>query len=297
MKKGIIKRLLVFIILVTLCAAGMPSQRVQAESKDGLDTPVISKIKNVYRGVKITWNKVEEADYYRVYRMRSYESEWTNLGDTENQEYLDTSAGQGISVSYKIRAFSNDGSMSPTSGAQAIIRIPKPIYTLKAVSGGVKLDPFQINCSITGIIVYRKAPGESAYTRIAKVKGKYYTDTDAAEGGTYSYKVCTYKSGSKSPMSKEMTITLLGKPKLSLKKTEKSVKLSWTEVPGAEGYEIGRKMSEDSIGCSLYADTTDTYYTDKKSLDYPDWIFKVRAYYYNGSKKVYGPYSNGKTVG
>ena len=209
------RRLLVIVLLISLCAAGFPSHEAaaddnmkQATVSAELSKPVIASIKNVYQGIKLTWDKVDGAAYYRIYRRMSQASEWTTLADTEASEYQDTSdLIPGATYLYKVRAFGKAGSMSSNSKAKQIIRLPRPSYSIKNGKTGIMLIPYDIGCgSVKGIIVYRKAPGESSYTRIAKVNKRSYIDTDVIEGGTYSYKVCTYISGSKSPVTKERII-------------------------------------------------------------------------------------------
>lgn len=307
----IIKNLVMFILLITLCAAGFPVQNAQADEtigqvnvSDESTKPVITKLRNVYRGVKITWDKVDGASYYRVYRKSVYYDkvvEWEKLEDTEGLELLDTSAlWDSTTYSYKVRAFDKNGNMSTNSKAKEIIRQSKPIYSKANVKAGIKLKPYSLKCTPTGIIVYRKAPGESSFARIAKVKGKYYTDTDVEEGKTYSYKVCTYISGSKSPVTKEITITYMGAPKLQLKKTDNGIKLSWTEVPGADGYEVLTSRYNNSYSTHHpYADVTGTTYVDKdeEHLNEAERGYKVCAYYYDGTRIVYGVPSSAKVIG
>jgi len=222
MKNNMIKKMIAFVLLITLCIAGLPAQKVQAAENTGLtvsdelESPVITSLKNTYRYTKVCWSKVDDADYYCIYRKQSYlynhysDKDWEKIEETDECEFLDNTFQSVLTYEYKIRAVridkDNNKILSPVSASKSILRLNKPLIKIKNSSKGISLSLYEANGLFKGIIVYRKGPGESAYTRVAKVAGSQYTDTDIMEGETYSYKICMYRGSSKSPVSKVKTI-------------------------------------------------------------------------------------------
>jgi len=318
-------KLFAFMLLTTLCAAEFTPIVIRANdisiqsanddmpinsiASDELTAPVIARLKNKSGGVYISWTEVKGADYYRIYRKKPFETEWKELTDTDSNEYLDQSMHymQGIVAAYKIRAFKSGGSvMSPTSAAQSIFRLEKPgVVCLRVVNAksGIKIY-YNIGNRGTnkGIIIYRKGPGETSYVRIAKVRataedrGSVFVDSNVEEGKAYSYRICLYNGGTKSCVSKERTLLRVDSPKLSLKKTNSGVKLTWTNVPEAAGYQLYTCKPEETV-FAYYSDTTETSYLEKSFADDTGRAYKVRAYYYNGEKKEYGVFSSAKVIG
>jgi len=160
---------------------------------------------------------VDGADYYCVYRLTKKNAvvvyDWEKIGETKTINYADLNYGYQYSFSfeYKIRAVKIDSNgnkiLSPVSTSKLIHRLSKPTFKVKNGKTGISLTIWEAMGPKTGIIVYRKGPGETSYTRIAKVPGRAYADKDVIEGETYSYKICTYRGGSKSAVSKVKTIT------------------------------------------------------------------------------------------
>ena len=71
-----IYKLLAILLVIALCATGLPARNVLAEGNtETADSerparPVITKIKNLRSTIEISWDEVEDVDYYCVYRNR-----------------------------------------------------------------------------------------------------------------------------------------------------------------------------------------------------------------------------------
>ena len=70
--------------------------------------PKITKAENVSSGVKVTWDKVEGAKKYRVFRKVSG-GKWVKLADTAYTTYTDKSAVSGTKYTYTVRCLNADG--------------------------------------------------------------------------------------------------------------------------------------------------------------------------------------------
>lgn len=89
-----------------------------------LSVPKLTVTSNTANGVKISWNKVNGAKYYRVYVKNG--NDWKGLGNTETTSYIHTSAQAGKTYTYTVRAFKDD-SMS--------------YYDTKGITGKFTISP------------------------------------------------------------------------------------------------------------------------------------------------------------
>ena len=75
--------------------------------------PEISKLESVNGGVKISWNKPNGAEKYRVYYKGS--KGWTRLADTTSTSYTDSKVSSGKTYTYTVRCI-NSSATKFTSG-------------------------------------------------------------------------------------------------------------------------------------------------------------------------------------
>lgn len=326
--KNILKKSLIMFAVLCLCLPVLVPATVKAETgaeemigASKLAAPEITSVKNYKTGIKITWTAVPGADTYRVYRkqLKTYkndheETEWAAIGDTDGYEFFNSFGNDpcvGTRFSYKVCA------VSPKAGKESepvtAVRMARPRgVSFANVKDGIKIKVY-LPRGVTGFIVYRKAEGDSSYTRVAKVKRlstldgyNIYTDADTADGAWYSYKVCYYKYGyGYGAVSKEYKYPRLGTaPALTLKKSDSSVKLTWSEVSGASGYRVERKCigwGDSFLKCAdvtgtTYNDTKLTHNTSEGIQSYTEISYRVRPYFIVGSKTYYGVYSKVKTI-
>lgn len=74
-----------------------------------------------------------------------------------------------------------------------------------------------------------------------------------------------------------------------------SLKMSWSAVRGANGYEVYRSTSSGGTYKSVRS-TTGTSFTDAGLAGNATYYYKVRAYHLVGSTKIYGAYSGVKSA-
>lgn len=66
-------------------------------------TPVMTGAENLQEGIQVTWEKIEGAECYDIYRKTVYGG-WTLLDTVDEAEYLDESVQEGTSYSYTVKA-------------------------------------------------------------------------------------------------------------------------------------------------------------------------------------------------
>ena len=98
--------------VISLSATAISSTVVGAVSSN-LATPKITKAESVDGGVKISWNKSNGAEKYRVYYKGS--KGWTRMVDTTSTSYIDKDVSSGKNYTYTVRCI-NSSATKFTSG-------------------------------------------------------------------------------------------------------------------------------------------------------------------------------------
>ena len=240
----------------------------------------------------LTWNAVEGATSYRIYRSTSKGSGYSLLGTTTATSYTNTGAKAGTTYYYRVKAC-NDAGLSPYSNivsgkvksvtpkpAAPVVKIGhsaasgKPMLTWNAVSGA------------TSYKVYRATSQKGTYSLLGTVTTTSYTNTGAKAGTTYYYKVKAVNSAGESAYSNVVsgraTVTTLtmghsassGKPQLT-----------WKAVSGAASYKVYRATTKN--GAYTVINTT-------KALTYTNVGAALGTTYYY---KVEALNASGKSIG
>ena len=193
--------------------------------------PEISKLESVNGGVKISWNKSNGAEKYRIYYKGS--KGWTRMVDTTSTSYIDKDVSSGKNYTYTVRCI-NSSATKFTSGYDSkgksvkYISAPK-ITKAESVDGGVKISWNKSNGAEKYRVYYK---GSKGWTRLADTTSTSYTDSKVSSGKTYTYTVrCINSSATKFTSgydSKGVTVTTPVKP--SVKPTKTTIKLDKTKV-------------------------------------------------------------------
>ena len=282
--------------VISLSATAVSSTVVGAVSSN-LATPKISKTENVNNGVKISWNKVNKAEVYRVYYKGS--KGWTRLADTTSTSYTDSKVTSGKTYTYTVRCLNKSKnkftSGYDSKGAKATFIATPKISKTENVNGGVKISWGKSNGAEQYRVYYK---GRKGWTRLADTTSTSYTDSKVTSGKTYTYTVrCLNKSKNKFTSgydSKGAKATFIATPKIS--KTENvngGVKISWNKSNGAEQYRVYYKGSK---GWTRMVDTTSTSYIDKDVSSGKNYTYTVRCINSSATKFTSGYDSKGKSV-
>lgn len=157
---------------------------------------------------------------------------------------------------------------------------------------------------MTGYKVYRSGSSDSGYKCVGTItdgKTTSYKDTKLTTGKTYYYQVRAYLGEQEGSASKAVSAKPVpAKVRLALVKNSasKTVTVKWKKVSGASGYEIysaTKKKGKYKKTATVKKGSTVSY-KHKKLKKKKTYYYKVRAYRTANGKKVYGSYSNIKSV-
>ena len=160
--------------------------------------PVLSNAKASAGQIQVKWSAVNGATKYAVYRKAAGETSWTRITKSfKGITYTDNSTDlvAGTTYYYTVKAYVNSKwSGYDKVGVSAIASAIPVLIGATATAGKNTLQWNTVN-GATKYAVYRKAAGETSWTRLTKsFKGTTYTDnsTDLVAGTTYYYTVKAY---------------------------------------------------------------------------------------------------------
>ena len=230
-------------------------------------------LKNYYsNSIKIQWDKVKNAKSYIVYRKDTKNKNWVKVSETADCQYKDTNVADGIKYTYAVKVKGQNGGISGYSKNASITALKCPTgIKVSCTSAGVKISWTKIS-SATGYRVYRKTKGSSEWKVIKKIDSASttkYTDIEAKDGVTYTYRVIQMNGSEKGSYHKDgFTIKVLNAPMLSAEHSPKGIVLKWSKTKIGTGYQVQRKAQGEKDWKTLTTLTsTDTLtYRDSKPV-------------------------------
>ena len=224
----------------------------------------------------LTWNAVSGATSYKVYRATSQNGTYSLLGTVTATSYTNTGAKAGVTYYYKVKAVNSAGESAysnTVSGRATVTTLTmghsstsgKPQLTWKAVSGAASYK------------VYRSTSKNGAYSVINTTKALTYTNTGAALGTTYYYKVEALNAAGKSMGFSDVVEGKVA-PVLAVGYSSVSGKpqLTWKAVPGATEYQVYRSTQQNS-GYTKINTTTATSYVNTGAKANTTYYYKIVA--------------------
>ena len=241
--------------------------------------PKLPILANTTTGIKITWDKVEGAEKYRVF-YKTAGGSWTGIANTTSTSYTWTDAKSGTKYAFTVRCIDNAGNY--TSGYDATgksityIAAPK-LSAVKNTATGVNITWGKVAGAAKYRVFYKT--GNGSWTGIANTTATSYTWTGAKSGTKYTFTVrCLDKDGNyiSSFDSTGKSITYIAAPKLSaVKNTATGVNITWGKVAGAAKYRVFYKTGNGSW--TGIANTTATSYTWTGAKSGTKYTFTVRC--------------------
>ena len=257
----------------------------------------------------LTWNAVEGATSYRIYRSTSKGSGYSLLGTVTATSYTNTGAKSGTTYYYRVKAC-NDAGLSPYSNVVSgkvksvtpkpsapVVKIGnsaasgKPMLTWNAVSGA------------TSYKVYRATSQNGTYSLLGTVTTTSYINTGAKDGVTYYYKVKAVNSAGESAYSNTVSgqsKSVTPKPsapvvKIGHSATSGKPQLTWKAVSGAASYRVYRATTKNGA-YSVINTTKALTYTNVGAALGTTYYYKVEALNAAGKSMGFSAVVEGKVA-
>lgn len=202
-------------------------------------TPQVTKTVSVIgSGITLNWKAVAGAAQYRVYRHNG--SSWTLLGKVTGTSYTDKSVTLGKSYKYTLRAEngSNLSSYNSTGWTVKYTLTTPSVTKVTTSSTAIKIQWGAVS-GADGYRVYRKAPGATKWSQVAKTTATSYTDKNVKVGSIYTYTVRAYRGGTLSAYNTSGWVgVILKTPTVKSANCSTGINVSWSKVSGAAGYTV-----------------------------------------------------------
>jgi len=249
-----------------------------------LEAPVITEIRNGADGIVIYWEAVEGATHYRLFRrdISAGEKEYSipaNAMDATTELRADDLPEANISYGYVVKAY-NDVSESDYSKEEVNQFVPVPIVTVKGTSAGAEITWNAVKGADSYWVEVKK--GESDWNILLQTEGTRAADNFIDYGVDYYYRVQAingdgYKSGYSEVVQYRCEEVAAPQSVKAVNNGYTQIKLTWDEVPMADGYVIFRS-TEEYGSYDTIADVTGTQYIDKKLKTDQKYYYKIVAY-------------------
>lgn len=214
-----------------------------------LSTPVLNFASIEENGVNLSWQKVEGAKSYEVYRKLSVEDEYEFLTETNLFSFIDTDVEQNVEYQYTVKAKDTDFESAYSKEGLRTKSIDSPkLSKVEATNGGIKIS-------------WEKVAGADKYMVIYSDNGTWkkagVSNTDSfIDKYVQSNKVYTYSVRALSQDEKSY-ISLFEKPGKSIKyywaptitsvtQTVDGPKITWAKVDGVNNYRVYYKTTENT---------------------------------------------------
>ena len=248
-----------------------------------LPRPVVTLTNVASTGkIKISWEAVDGAVEYEVYRATSKDGTYSKLTTTENTTTTNTSVTAGKTYYYKVKAIAeNSAANSAYSEMKSrTCDLPQTTVTLSNVAstGKIKVSWEAVE-GATKYEVHRATSKDGTYKLLKTTTGTSYTNTGAEAGKTYYYKVraiCDVEAAAAAYSEVKSRTCDLPRPDVSIALSASKPKVSWKEVEGAVEYEVYRATSKSGT-YSKVKTTTSLSYKDSKATSGKTYYYKVVA--------------------
>lgn len=275
-----------------------------------MTAPVNVSVVQATRGSAVlTWDPVEEAEGYIIYRSVN-NGNFLKLKEVEDCQVTNVGLGVGKEYRYQVSAFFQENGqqmIGPKSAAVVLVtqELATPSFDqLQQIQATTVSLSWNAVADADGYVLYRATDPLGTYAELKTTENHAALNYNLTEGTTYYYKVCAYQEtsdGDKIFSNCSMPVSIQIKSVaqvggLSISRVDGTqAKLAWTRLTGVDGYEIwGSANNENNY--VLYGSVTGVTYTAARLKDGVTYYFKVRGYNLDGDKKVYGNYSDPQDV-
>lgn len=260
-----------------------------------------SGVSTVSDKLKLTWNKVNGATGYNVYRKLENDKNYKlikTINGNGNVEFTDSGLKCGVKYYYRVNGFRTvDSKNYEGLGSKDYLGLTTPAQPALKSAKSLGYNTISIEWTkvegATGYDIYRKTTG--TYSKIGTVDKQStvkFKDEKAVTGVRYQYTVRAFynKNGIKKVSTYENYIhgtAYPSKPNLtSVTSVEyNAIELKWDKVDGANGYKIYRKLPSDKNYKELITlyEQTDKY-TDQTVTCGTTYQYIIKSFRYENGK-------------
>ena len=270
-----------------------------------LAAPVVKASNNAETGkVVLTWNPVEGAAKYEVYRSGTKDGTYKLYCTLTGTTYTNTSANAGYTYYYKVKAISKvmpegNSAFSSIVSRTCDCAMPTlelidydtdgtPLYYIDYNNNGNIIFKWSKVSGAGSYKVYRSGTMNGTYKLLGETKSTTFTDKTATAGYYYYYKIVAISS--RTSYADSAAFQVVAAPSYPAVKNLKGsssssgITLKWDPVKGVDGYIIAMGSSKDIDKMQGVYTVEGTKVTDSR-LSSGYW-YAVIAYKYRSDGNV-----------
>ncbi len=218
--------------------------------------PVAKAVSGGYDRIVISWDSVETAVSYEVWRSADKNGNYLYIATVEELSYTNTGRNFNKNYYYKVRGINAEGEYSAYSdiaSAKALPSSAKNVTASRYSYNKIKIRWDKVP-GASGYTIYRSTSENGKYTAIKRLtKGSItsYINSSLAHGKTYYYKVKPYRYSSgtriygEDPKAVSATPLLSAPANVTLTRSSYKIIVKWNSVSGAAGYKVYRATDPD----------------------------------------------------
>ncbi len=240
--------------------------------------------------VSLSWSTVSGATGYKLEYKLTSSGTWSLAYDGTNVSYIKTGLSNGTSYDFRVYAYNQAGTSSPSAVKSAIPQLAPPsaptLSNPVPGDGQVSLSWSAVS-SATGYKLEYKLTSSGTWSLAYDGTNTAYIKTGLTNGTSYDFRVFAYNQGGTSgPSAVKSATPQFGAPSApSLNDPvagDGQVSLNWSTVSNATGYKLEYKLTSGSTW-SLAYDGTSTTYIKTGLTNGTSYDFRVFAYNQGGT--------------
>lgn len=235
--------------------------------------------------IKLSWNAVDGATGYQVYRSTTGKTGSFKLMTTVKSGYTNTSAKAGQRYYYYVVAVAEneEANSANSKTVSRMCDLERPVVTTSNVasSGKIKLTWNAVDGAVS-YQVYRSTTGKDGSFKLQKtVTGTSRTDVNAKAGTKYYYKVkaVAEDNNANSAFSAvKSRMCDLARPVVKISRNENGKPtMTWEAVDGAVKYQVYYSTTGEDGSFKVLKTVTGTSHTHAKAKAGTKYYYKVKA--------------------
>lgn len=263
-----------------------------------IGTPTVMAASAGYDRNQLSWNTVEGAAGYEVWRSTSSGGVYSKVGAVSGTAYIDAGLAINTTYYYKVNAYCT-ASTATTSGSQSVYASATPVPSAPGAvyASGTSYNSVKVSWDAvpgaTGYYIYRATSASGVYKYLKSTTALSYSNTSLYTGTTYYYQIRPYRTVGRTKVFGDYSAATSVTPMLSPVATATAtstyptkIKLTWSAVSGRTKYEVWYSTSQNGT-YTLLGTTTRTYYNVSSLRPFQPYYYYVKVYRTVSRQKVY----------
>ena len=243
------------------------------------ETPKVRAV-NTINGMNVTWNAVDGAVKYALYKRLGIESSWTYVTTTTGISYTDCYAPlAGSYYVYTVKAYNSADMASDyvKANCASVQRVVAPYTNAKNALDGINVTWNKV-AGANKYIVLRRIGTESTWKTLCTTTGTSFLDKNVTPGIYYIYSIRAVNNTgySEYDVNKRITIQRVVAPITKATNTPDGINVTWNKVSGANKYIVLRRLGTGSVWETVCT-TTGASYLDKNVTSGIYYLYSIRA--------------------